>query len=353
MNKKNKLTGQILRIAALALSISLIFGSMAVFYAAEGDEGTGTTVSDSDTAPGAGGTASDSDASSGAGGTASGSDVTPGAGGTTSGSDVTTSGSDVTTSGSDVEEEFVKPYRLSDYGMWDTISIDDIDAMTDGESILIDIGGSVVIEDANGRLVCALAKAVADGATVSYPDGYPKTHEIDRPGRYDCDVIVPGDEPTKFYIYEFCLEDADLESNNKLTVRLPMTVTLADGTVISETDTGSELTFELWVTDGSSGGNNTTAGNTGGSEATTAGSSGSGSEATTKKTTSPTKKPSSNTTNNTPDTSDITAANDNPGRSTAAAIMLSLGLLIAGAVAAERIYQANQEKIRRANAVRR
>ena len=353
MNKKSLIYGRALRLAALVMAIALIFGSMAVFYA-EGEGGT-PEVSDADvTSPGDTAVTSPADVTSPSDTTTtSPSDVTttsPSDATTTSPSDVTTtSPSDVTTtspsdvtSSSDVTTSATaapgKLAALDCIPMSDTVSPAEIESLGSGGSMVIDIGASIFLFDADSRPISSLADACKDGAKVDLTGAY--TRQLSDGARVELWQLEG--EPV-FYIYQSCL--AGGEVGDELKVVLPITVTDKNGDKAS-----AQFDFILRVTAASKPTNSTSENTTSSSEETSSDTDKS-TEATSKSTSKSTAKTTKGGSGN-PNTGDITTDNTD-GLNAAGGAMLLSGLVILVTLAADRMHRDSVERRNRANAVRR
>lgn len=340
MNRKNRLSGQIMRVAALALAFTLIFGGMAVSYAEGENTGTGITTSSSDVTE----STSPSDVS---GTTTSHSDVN---GTTTSPSDVggtTTSPSDV---GGDTTGSTNAPTLAEldvDGGIGEVRSETFLQELVESHgSFEVNVGDFIFLYASDGEYLGTVNEALAKGATVSIYNA-----SADPLNDRMTDIPIYSVEGTPVFSVTYnCFEGGasggvviitftikvayqGAEAEKTLEYAISMSTEESTGTS-SDTDEDTDSPTSASSSDESE----PTASNT---EATGSNDS-----------TNEKKESSDNTDGSNPDTSDITMDID-PARSTAAAIMLTLGLLIAAILVGERVISAAQERKRRAAAIRR
>ncbi len=393
MNTKNRLSGQVLRIAALAVAISLIFGSMAIFYAesdpVEHDTPQAHEICDEcqkckvdncnyaqgvctceETDP----TASDPSSNDPSSSDPSSSDPSSSDPSSSDPSSSDPSSSDPSSSDPSSSDPSSSDPSSSDPSSSDPSSSDPSSSETqpsDAEvkvEVFVKNSGSMresmttaQINQLKANEAQKIVKTVnfGDKIYVRCPDGVERTlkdayaygarYEITGNPMSQCASNKVTSYPVTFIAgeYVFYVFHAQLlgtKEGDVVEFPVPIKVTFNGSGESAE----AELKYQ--ITNVSSGSESSDP-----EETTTTSSKkeDAGTTTTKKGSTTTTKKSSSNSnTGGSPDTGDVTI-DQHPERNIAAIGMLTVGLIIIGAIVAERIYRANQDKKRRANAIRR
>ena len=236
----------------------------------------------------------------------------------------------------DADDENAKFTALDTDGLYGYVTTDYVDGLEETDSYEVDISDYIYLTDAIDGIICSLAEAIEDGAAVSITNAYATPANGNK---MLIPIVAVANSPI-FSVTGECLMGGELY--DAAAIDFTLTVSYQGETVTSD------FTYSVIITDAdlddeedNDDDNVTSDSDVSGSDVSDSDVSGSDASG-----------GASNTTGNNPDTQDATISPD-PSRNTAAVIMLTLGLLIAGALAAERVWRMVQDKNRRAGMIRR